>query len=84
MQPKAQVVPGPQGERQLPRSAHDQQLKLSQRISGAQLVHVADHQPDLVITRSRGARGAVCLPDTLMLHRLGRASLELDLRHHRL
>jgi hypothetical protein len=56
VQPKAQFVLGQQGERQLQRSAHDQQLKLSQRISGAQLVHIADHRPDLAI-----ARGAVAL-----------------------
>jgi hypothetical protein len=57
MQPKAQVVPGQQGERQLQGSAHDQQLKLWHRISGAQLMHIAGHQPDLVITRGAVALG---------------------------
>jgi hypothetical protein len=38
-------------------SAHDQQLKLSHRIGGAQLMHIAGHQPDLLITRGAVALG---------------------------
>ncbi len=50
VQPQPQVMPGGQHEPQVRRGPHNQQLQLPQRV-GTQLVHVVDHQPQLVIQR---------------------------------
>jgi hypothetical protein len=44
-------MPGRQHEPQLRRAAHQQQLKLPQRLGRPQLVHIVDHQPEPVPQR---------------------------------
>ena len=52
VQPQPQIMPGRQHEPQLRRGAHQQQLKLAQRLGRPQLVHVVD------TSQSRSCSGA--------------------------
>jgi hypothetical protein len=54
VQSQPHVMPGGQHEPQPHRRSHDQQLQLPQRLR-AQLMHVVDHQPDLVRERRQVA-----------------------------
>ena len=45
VQPQPQIMAGGEHAPQLRRGAHQQQLKLAQRLGRAQLVHIVDHQP---------------------------------------
>ena len=51
VQPEPHVMPGGEHAPQLRRGAHQQQLKLAQRLGRAQLVHIVDHQPGLILQR---------------------------------